>query len=387
MGRQYRLQSLTAAIFVVLFSGGLYISTKTPLWNDEVVSQTSSIAGQSYRSLLFGGGIRDEANNSPLFYLIQKLSQDGVDYENPTVGIDSSPFSNGFLRVWPVASIAASIAVLFYYFAAGWNIWLGFYSVLVSLSSYMVWEYATQARPYALWFLLTTIQILLLLSVICTAGTDRKTLLRRLCITHWLLAFTIALSVVQNFASCLVLWVFDERRPKWHTVLFVGPAATALYYYAMARQYDIYFVDGAYALLGASLPIDRVAIIIFGSILWAASRPKVASKKVEATKHDYRIQSIAGSILLAAIYAGCLAIIIKFWLDAVPGIGTSFVSNRYFIVLAPIGIVMTTIASFSIIVLPHRLYKVIGLLVLASLMILRFSRTWDLVILRRISGH
>ena len=386
MGRQYRLQSITAAIFVVLFSGGLYIATKTPLWTDEVTSQTKSISGQSYRSLLLGIGKR-EGNNSPLFYFIQKLWQDGADYNDPNVWIDSSPFSNGFLRVWPVASIAASVAVLFHYFAAHWNIWLGFYSVLVSLSSYIVWEYATQARPYALWFFLTTIQILLLFSVIRTPGPNREALLRRLSITHWLLAFTIVLSVVQNFASCLVLWVFAERRPKWHTVLFVGPAATAIYYYSLAPRFEIYFVDGAYALLGANLPIDRVAIIIFGSILWAASRPKVASKKVEATNHDYQIQSIAGFILLAAIYAGCLAIIIKFWLDAVPGVGTSFVSNRYFIVLAPIGIVMTTIASFSIIVLPHRFYKVIGLLVLASLMLLRFSRTWDLVILRRISGN
>ena len=386
MCRQYQLQSITAAIFVVLFSGGLYIAAKTPLWADEVTSQTKSISGQSYRSLLLGIGKR-EGNNSPLFYFIQKLWQDGAGYDNPNVGIDSSFFSNGFLRVWPVASIAASIGVVFYYFASRWNIWLGFYSVLVSLTSYMVWEYATQARPYALWFFLTTIQILLVLSVICTAGIDRETLLRRLSIINWLLAFTIVLSVVQNFASSLVLWVFAERRKKWHTVLFAGPAATALYYYSLAPRYDIYFVDGAIALLGANLPIDRVVIIIFGSMLLTASRLKVSSRKVEAMSHDYLIQSIAGSILLVAIYAGCLAIIMKFWMDTVPGIGTSFVSNRYFIMLAPIGIVMTTIASFAIIVLPGRFYKIIGFLVLGCMMILRFSRTWDLVILRRISGN
>ncbi len=386
MVMQYRLKSITAALFLVLFCGGLYIATKIPLWTDEVTSQTKSISGQTYRSLLLGVGER-EANNSPLFYLIQKLWQDTANYNNPNVQLGSDFFSNGFLRVWPVASMAASIAVLFYYFASRWNLWLGFYSVLVSLSSYMVWEYATQARPYALWFFLTTIQILLLLSLTSATGTERETLLRQLGIANWLLAFTIALSVVQNLASSLVLWVFTERRPKWHVLLFLGPAATAIYYYALAPRYEIYFVDGAIALFGANLPLDRVAIIVFGSILWLGSRSKLSNKAVGTESHDYRNQSIAGSILLAGIYAGCFAIIIKFWVDAIPGVGTSFVSNRYFIVLAPIGIVMTTIASFSVIVLPRRFYKVIALLVLASLLLLRFSRTWDLVILRRISGH
>ncbi len=383
---QYRLKSITASLFLVLFSGGLYIATKIPLWTDEVNSQTKSISGQTYRSLLLGVGER-EGNNSPLFYIIQKLWQDTTNYNNSDVQLGSDFFSNGFLRVWPVASMAASIAVLFYYFASRWNLWLGFYSVLVSLSSYMVWEYATQARPYALWFFLTTMQILLLLSVISATGTERETLLGRLGIVNWLLAFTIVLSVVQNLASSLVLWVFTERRPKWHILLFLGPAATAIYYYALAPRYQIYFVDGAIALFGANLPLDRVAIIVFGSILWLGSRSKLANKAVGTESHDYRNQSIAGSILLAAIYAGCFAIIIKFWVDAIPGVGISFVSNRYFIMLAPIGIVMTTIASFSIIVLPRRFYKVIALLVLASLLLLRFSRTWDLVILRRISGH
>ena len=69
------------------------------------------------------------------------------------------------------------------------------------------------------------------------------------------------------------------------------------------------------------------------------------------------------------------------------GFGDSYVSNRYFIFLAPVGIVMASIASHYITTLTKGFYRIVGLLILFTLMVLRFSRTFDLVILRRLTGH
>ena len=386
------------AIFLILSTGWLTLAKSIPLWNDEIYSQDRSIQNISYREMFLGG--IPEGNRTPLFYLSQKVSQYTIGYKWPgtwssaalyaipnrpdTRLVDTEQFANVFLRLLPVACMSASIALIYFYFAAYWSVWLGYYSLLLSLSTFMVWEYAFHARPYALWFFLTSLQLILLLKSLDARSAQRNTTLLWITLVHWLLSFTVIFSAVQIIAACMVLWLFGERRIFWHAFMCAGPVFITAAYYIVVPHANIYFVDGPVALLGASLPLDRIAIIVGGLIIVGASVLYRARPLQEIVDRHHLVQG-AGFFLLL-IYCGSLLILMKFKLEDL-GFGDAYVSNRYFIVLAPVGIVMTSIASHYITTLTKGFYRIVGLLMLFTLMVLRFSRTFDLVILRRLTGH
>ena len=387
------------AIFLVLSTGWLTLAKSIPLWNDEIFSQDRSVQNISYQEM-FLGGIPD-GNNSPLFYLTQKVSQHTIGYKwpgtydsNPLYAIPNRPgtrlvdterFANAFLRALPVACMSASITLIYFYFTTYWSIWLGYYSVLLSLSTFVVWEYAFHARPYALWFFLTSLQFILLLKSLDARSAQRNTTLLWITLVHWLLSFTVILSAVQIIAACMVLWLFGERRVFWHTLMSAGPIfITAAYYIVVIPHLNIYFVDGPIALLGASLPLDRIAIIVSGLIIVGASVLYREKPLREIVDKPQLLQGACFFLLL--IYCGSILILMKFKFEDL-GFGDSYVSNRYFIFLAPVGIVMASIASHYITTLTKGFYRIVGLLILFTLMVLRFSRTFDLVILRRLTGH
>ena len=386
------------AIFLILSTGWLTLAKSIPLWNDEIYSQDRSIQNISYWEMFLGGV--PESNRTPLFYFTQKVSQYTIGYKWPgkydraplyaipnrpdTHLVDTEQFANVFLRLLPVTCMSASIALIYFYFAAYWSVWLGYYSLLLSLSTFMVWEYAFHARPYALWFFLTSLQLILLLKSLDMRSAQRNTTLLWLTLVQWLLSFTVILSAVQIIAACMVLWLFGERRVFWHAFMCAGPVFITAAYYIVVPHANIYFVDGPVALLGASLPLDRIAIIVGGLIIVGASVLYRAKPLQEIVDRHHLVQG-AGFFLLL-IYCGSLLILMKFKLEDL-GFGDAYVSNRYFIVLAPVGIVMTSIASHYITTLTKGFYRIVGLLMLFTLMVLRFSRTFDLVILRRLTGH
>ena len=386
------------AIFLILSTGWLTLAKSIPLWNDEIYSQDRSIQNISYQEMFLGG--IPEGNRTPLFYLTQKVSQYTIGYKWPgtyesapiyaipnrpdTHLVDTEQFANVFLRLLPVACMSASITLIYFYFAAYWSVWLGYYSLLLSLSTFMVWEYAFHARPYALWFFLTSLQLILLLKSLDARSAQRNTTLLWITLVHWLLSFTVIFSAVQIIAACMVLWLFGERRVFWHAFMCAGPVFITAAYYIVVPHANIYFVDGPVALLGASLPLDRIAIIVGGLIIVGASVLYRAKPLQEIVDRHHLVQG-AGFFLLL-IYCGSLLILMKFKLEDL-GFGDAYVSNRYFIVLAPVGIVMTSIASHYITTLTKGFYRIVGLLMLFTLMVLRFSRTFDLVILRRLTGH
>ena len=386
------------AIFLILSTGWLTLAKSIPLWNDEIYSQDRSIQNISYQEMFLGG--IPEGNRTPLFYLSQKVSQYTIGYKWPgtwssaalytipdrpdTRLVDTEQFANVFLRLLPVACISASVALIYFYFAAYWSVWLGYYSLLLSLSTFMVWEYAFHARPYALWFFLTSLQLVLLLKNLDARSAQRNTTLLWITLVHWLLSFTVIFSAVQIIAAGMVLWLFGERRIFWHAFMCAGPVFITAAYYIVVPHANIYFVDGPVALLGASLPLDRIAIIVGGLTIVGASVLYRAKPLREIVDRHHLVQG-AGFFLLL-IYCGSLLILMKFKLEDL-GFGDAYVSNRYFIVLAPVGIVMTSIASHYITTLTKGFYRVVGLLMLSILMVLRFSRTFDLVILRRLTGH
>ena len=387
--RPWFFRVATVAVFIGLVFWWLNIAYKKPLWNDELYSQVASIQGQSYWGM-FSGHIQ-EGNITPLFYLVQKAWADLCHYQTPQFWLQGQwgynhPFSNGFLRVWPVVSMAAGIAAIFYYFCARWNAWTGLYSLLVSLSSFMVWSYAFQARPYALWFLLTALQMIALLCFIDAADKDKDRYLRWLNVLHWLLAFTVVFSVIQNFASCLVLGLSKERRWRTYAGLGIAPAAVSLFYYFLSPKYHFWLKESFMGLLGASLPLDRLLIIALAAVLLGIASLKWSQSWFGRVNPRQGRGWRAALLFTFVVFAGCWAVLMKFQAGQTTDQEGFQVSNRYFMVLAPAGIIMTTMASYYIAVLPKGMLKKAAWIFLAVFFALRLWRVWLLVISKQISG-
>ncbi len=375
MAKQWLVKGLTVVVFILLVFVWLRAAHQKPLWTDELYSQTSSIHNLSYVDMLRGK--ISEGNITPLFYIIQKAWQNAWHYQTPIYWLQGQwgyqhPPSNTFLRVPPVVCMAAGVALIFYYFASRWGLWLGLYSLLVSFSSFMVWFYAFEARPYALWFFLTSIQMVSLLSLMGVKDKSQDQYVKSLGVVNWLLAFTSIFSVIQNLGVCLVLWLWGRRRWRLHTALFIAPAVISLGYYILTPKYEFFLQESFMGLLGASLPVDRLAIISLGLVLWGLLALKISWFKLKSISPQQWNLWSAALLFTLVIFAGCWALLWQFKAGQAPDKQGFQVSNRYFMVLAPVGIMMTTIASYYLATLPQAVWKrgiwiALGLLLLFRL--------------------
>lgn len=351
---------IIAGVLGVIF---LIVAAHKPLWNDEQYSQISSVRGMSYEDMFWGN--INEGSNPPLFYMVQKVFQTISGYVTPKEWLNgdwkyNDPYSNVLLRFWPAFCVAGGIAMIFYYFSFHYGIWTGIYSLLVSLSSFMPWLYAVEARPYALWFFLTSAQMVLVLM----GGR-----IFNLSFVNTLLAFTTIFSVIQNFAAAMCLWINGQRRLLTYIPVFFIPVFIALFYYANVEKPPLGMIDTFMELLGASLPVDRMVIIGL-ALAWCFLVHREDRKFWQPV------------VFTAIVLAGCLAVLIKFKISARP-MGGCYVSNRYFMVLAPVGIIMTTIASHYLVTRTKGLMQKGMFVLLAALLLARIYKTYKLVIL----GH
>ncbi|MCR4337232.1 MAG: hypothetical protein NUV91_05455, partial [Candidatus Omnitrophica bacterium] len=69
--RKFQFKILSGLLFCILFSSGILLAHHKPLWNDEIYSQHSSVENISVWRMI--SGKIPEGNNTPLFYLGQKV--------------------------------------------------------------------------------------------------------------------------------------------------------------------------------------------------------------------------------------------------------------------------------------------------------------------------
>ena len=163
------------ALFFFCVWIGVNLAKDKPVEGDEVYSQTYSITAASYPSILLGK-IR-EGNPSPLFYLIQKIVCDLTQFRNPPSWRDFfDPYAQVLLRAPAIVAMALAVVVIYFYFVRQFNLWTGLFSVVVSLSSFMLWIYWTEARPYPLWLFFTTSQCLLCLNIVKSTAQPQNSL-------------------------------------------------------------------------------------------------------------------------------------------------------------------------------------------------------------------
>lgn len=366
MKRNFILKVFVVILFILMFSLGLGLSALKPLWNDELYSQIYGVEKLSYGQILLGH--IPEGNNSPLFYILQKGVCDMTHFQLPFVWKGqwnvAEPSAQLILRLMPNFFMALALTAIFYALAVEYSLWAGGYALLTALSSSAVWVYWVEARPYALWFALSLFQVLYFLRFIRQRDKRPQTW-QKLTVIHIGLSLTAVFGAVQACLVSLLLFGFYEKKLKRYLLILFFPLALGFYYFLTAPHYVFRLPPDPGALMWANFPVERLWLLVLCGIfaLFFDARQK---KQLSPVLLHY-------GMLTALFFSAVLGIMVCFALTADPHWKGFVISSRYFIFLAPLGIVGTVVFLFELFkILAGERWMIINFTILAGgLLVLR----------------
>ncbi len=358
-------------IFLALLSIGFQLASKKPLWNDEAFSQVNSIQQLSYAQIIFEHN--PEGNICPLFYLIQKCIGDIAGFKIPLpwdVNTIVDPKAQFILRIAPNVCMSLAITLLFYFFARFYSWSLGIYALVLCLSSFMVWAYWAEARPYALWFLLTTVQMLIF-SQLLNTKKNYPSWFTGFTIVNFLLSFTVIFSAIQISVITLLLWIFKERNWKKYAYSSIVPIAICLYYYSHTRVDQFWFSGSIWKFITTNVASDIFCLATFYLAVLLLTQKKLAKAS----------DAFLFCILLMILSLNTLLFISAITYGHVPTERYEL-SVRYYIFLAPLGIITACYVLKELCGFYQRQRWALGSLILmvVGLVIMRCVEVYPLII-------
>ncbi len=321
---------LSVGIWLVCLFAGHELSQRRPLWNDELYTQQRTIEAFSYMDIIKGK--INEGNNGPLFYLLQKAWVDVTksrlsrEWKSEWFVRDRQAQIN--LRVISNVSMSTAVAVLFYWTAVSASLFWGFVALLVLFGVPSVWFYWVEARPYALWILLTVVQSIFFMKCVCGIKEDETKDSRWLMLTHGLLSLTIAFGAVQSVVAAACLWL--AGRGRWGRVfgLLIVPCAIAAFYFKQSPQFKYWFKDGPVLLMLQNVPLEYVILFVLCLAAGYYLKSKAAGSQ----------ESLARGYLPFAVLMLLSACFVLGYLKMKAHSGTEgfAISGRYFLFLIPV---------------------------------------------------
>ena len=414
------LKLVTLILFLICLGVGFYLSKEKSLWTDEIYTQRNIIDEVSYKDILLTRFA--EGNKCPLFYLIQKGVCDLSGYRFPGGWDGQWTFVDQRSQIIPriPSNVFMSLAIiaLFYFFARYYSGWAGGYALLVCFSSFMVWAYWAEARPYALWMFLSTVQSLLFLYMNQTKSFDSSSW-KWLSITHLLLSLTIIFSAVQIIMVSLILLGLETKaalkngapaRGKIRQLKYSGkylfltiiPACVCFFYYrltqnfysailsdsfAVAKKIISYYFSGIQGVPWApgvltklvfdAFPKESLLILAIYAVFLFLYYLQRKTKLIKFHQSHAILQggsTLALTVLLLISGFAILAVFGIWWSEQRTGIS---VSERYFIYLTPVAIIATTLFSVSLLrCFKESRWMTINLILgLGGLLVIRFFKT------------
>ncbi len=352
---------VTVVVFAICLCIGFWIARHRALWNDEFYSQVACIHNISYKDQFLGK--IGEGNNTPLFYALQKLFLQLIHYQTPSQWLQGHWHSDApsqiLLRINPVIFMSLSVGLVFYYFCRRYSLGTGFMSLFIYLSSYMLWAYWAEARPYALVVFLTTVQSVVLLNRIDqNPRTEQRGLWLMLAGTNILLSLTAILSLGEILAVSVLWWALKERDWKKYIVVTLLPVMIVLFYYAHTPKYQFSFGLSPEQLVRDNISRDRFDFLFIFLIFLMSYFCGQKTPMVKYTPGKEILKPVPYVIFMALVLASTAAVLCLFALHAKQGQGFA-ITSRYFIYLTPIGVIAATILTVSIVksLSKHRLIQ------------------------------
>lgn len=340
----------SSLVFIACLSIGFWIAQQKYLWNDECYTAVSSVDGQSYISQL--SGHIPEGSNAPLFYLLQKSFCQVIGYQIPVAWKEGHWDDNAqariMLRVIPVVCMSLSIALVFLYFAYAYSFWTALYSLLIYVSSYMLWIYWAEARPYSVIVLVTTIQSLLFLHIVSRKEEGNKEWIA-LAAAHVFLSLTFIFSLGLIWAASVIIWFKRRWDKKRFLLIAVLPTAVALYYYAQAPRYPFYFDLTPEQLIRDNVSRERFYILLIFAVFLLASWLGTRIKWLRYPVNQELNKAGAYFFFTLLALSAAFAVLGLFMLNPSPP-GEGFpITSRYFIYLMPVGVIASVLMTRAVI--------------------------------------
>ena len=172
MNKSSLIKEGVTIIFLGCLLLGSQLALRKTLWNDEIHTQLRTVEEKSWSQISKGQVL--EGNNAPLYYLIQKSIESLAHFHLPFHWIGKQdgriyhPYSQVLLRASANLCMSLSISFIVWYFWTYFSLGAALLALVSCLSSFMLLAYWAEARPYALWFLLTTLQMLVFLKAFKT---------------------------------------------------------------------------------------------------------------------------------------------------------------------------------------------------------------------------
>ncbi len=374
---------LTGVVLVASFQTGMTIARRRVLWNDEIYTQMSSVSQKTYKEM-WAGRIQ-EGNVAPFFYTLQKLLTNAVGYNTPDLWHTQTVYDRLLLRLNAVMFMSLTVALLFGYFARRYSLGMGFYLLFLTASSFMVWSYWAEARPYSLWVFLTACQSLLFLEGVVKGRQAKNALSTRywmaLSLVHVALSLTVVFSLAQVVIVSLLLWIWADRRWSPYVPGCVIPCGLALFYYAHSPRYSFWFNLTPEQLIRDCFSRDRF-YILFIYLFWLGvgygltKWPRKGRWTVVRPEVLYPQAGPYAALTILMLLAAFTVIVIFKWQET-PGEGFP-IASRYFIYLTPIGVIATALLSRAVF-LALAVNRWVQLLVTSGMGYLLAHRFWKMI--------
>jgi len=336
---------LPLIIFIFLLKIGFLLSERKLVWTDEMWVQNKTINMCSYKDIFFKLNF-PELNNSPTFFIIQKLFSDIFSYHYSfpednhglTYVTVHEPRFQFIMRSPSNIYMSLALAIIFYFFSARFTLIAGFYALATALSVPMVWMYWVEAKPYSLWFLLTVLQVL----ISCDLIMDKHKKNERaekwlLLITHLLLAFTVINSLIQITIVTFLISLYKKFSYRFMLLLGGLPIAIIFIYIFLSFNHTIGGpVNPLSSLLDVLMPEHVVFYVIY--LILAGWALIVQKNKI----------FLNGYVLTLFLLFLTSAVFFSYYLYYKP-MGNIPLHSRYLIYMVPMDIIMTVFVSQGII--------------------------------------
>jgi hypothetical protein len=234
------------------------------------------------------------------------------------------------MRIPSNVYMSLGLTLIFYFFTRFFSLLAALYALGVALVSPMVWMYWVEARPYSLWFLLTTSQLLLLS---CLVISPKIRITKMLFLTQVLLALTIPACIFQISIALLVLWWKGKYSKIKLGLIWAVPTGIALTYYffiPIFRTKTYFFFPN---LFDAVMPERLFVYVIYALAAW------VLPEKYKTSPRNIFFLPVFLLFLASAL---CILFVDLFTENSQFGF-----FSRYLIFITPADILMFSFASID----------------------------------------
>lgn len=323
---------LTLILCVLFFSLGFKIAEQRPLWNDEIFTQLHSVQHKSYGDIL--GGRLPEGNNFPLFYLIQKIIVQSFQFELPKnwegVGYGTHELGQIVLRLQGNVVTTLTLGLIFYFMSYHFSIWWGIYTLILCLSSNIIWVYWAEARPYGLWIFITALHVLVVLKMTWLEKITRKWW-AALFIVQFLLSLTALFGIVQSMLATFYLCFLNKKNRRILLCQCPHLILVGIFYYTRALHFDVWFDTNPLEILRSAASQELLII----PIVYAAAVIAVYFLNKRDETFIQNLRHFKFTLFSYCIYIFALALLAFLITKSTGGPKGFIITSRYFVFIIP----------------------------------------------------